>query len=104
MASRNCSSASIVRCSRTRVGLAGLTFYATNALKVFHRGRIDDTARFGGEHRLLAYLLGQLAQPVRVALTGGSVSPGIYEVIAVLGRERTLTRLGHAIELISGHL
>jgi glutamyl-tRNA synthetase len=45
--------------------------------------------------------LGQLAQPVRVALTGGPVSPGIYEVIAVLGRERTVTRLAHAIELIS---
>ena len=45
--------------------------------------------------------LGQLAQPVRVALTGGSVSPGIYEVIAVLGRDRTVTRLSHAIELIS---
>jgi glutamyl-tRNA synthetase len=45
--------------------------------------------------------LGQLAQPARVALTGGSVSPGIYEVIAVLGRERTITRLSHAIELIS---
>jgi len=45
--------------------------------------------------------LGQLAQPVRVALTGGSVSPGIYEVIAVLGRERTVTRLSHAIEAIS---
>jgi glutamyl-tRNA synthetase len=45
--------------------------------------------------------LGQLAQPVRVALTGGSVSPGIYEVIAVLGRERTVTRLAHAIELIA---
>jgi len=45
--------------------------------------------------------LGQLAQPVRVALTGGSVSPGIYEVIAVLGRERTVTRLARAIELIS---
>jgi glutamyl-tRNA synthetase len=37
--------------------------------------------------------LGQLAQPVRVALTGGTVSPGIYEVIAVLGRERTVRRL-----------
>jgi glutamyl-tRNA synthetase len=45
--------------------------------------------------------LGQLAQPVRVALTGGSVSPGIYEVIAVLGRERTVSRLVHALELIS---
>jgi len=44
--------------------------------------------------------LGQLAQPVRVALTGGSVSPGIYEVIAVLGRERTITRLEQAVRSI----
>jgi glutamyl-tRNA synthetase len=41
--------------------------------------------------------LGQLAQPVRVALTGGTVSPGIYEVIAVLGRARTVARLRKAI-------
>jgi len=37
--------------------------------------------------------LAQLAQPVRVALTGGTVSPGIFEVMAVLGKERTLARL-----------
>jgi glutamyl-tRNA synthetase len=37
--------------------------------------------------------LGTLAQPVRVAVTGGTVSPGIYEVLDVLGRERTLARL-----------
>lgn len=37
--------------------------------------------------------LGQLAQPVRVAVTGGTVSPGIYEVLDVLGRERSLHRL-----------
>ena len=46
--------------------------------------------------------LGQLAQPVRVALTGGSVSPGIYEVIAVLGRERTVARLKAALATIQG--
>jgi glutamyl-tRNA synthetase len=45
--------------------------------------------------------LGQLAQPVRVALTGGTVSPGIYEVIAVLGRERTVARLRRAVGSIS---
>ncbi len=44
--------------------------------------------------------LGQLAQPVRVALTGGTVSPGIYEVIAVLGRERTVQRLRAAAEMV----
>jgi glutamyl-tRNA synthetase len=41
--------------------------------------------------------LGKLAQPVRVALTGGTVSPGIFEVCAVLGKERTLARLAVAI-------
>ena len=44
--------------------------------------------------------LGQLAQPVRVALTGGTVSPGIYEVIAVLGKERTVARLRAALERV----
>jgi glutamyl-tRNA synthetase len=44
--------------------------------------------------------LGQLAQPVRVALTGGTISPGIYEVIAVLGRERTVQRLRAAAEKV----
>jgi len=44
--------------------------------------------------------LGQVAQPVRVALTGGTVSPGIYEVIAVLGRDRTVKRLRTAIERV----
>jgi glutamyl-tRNA synthetase len=45
--------------------------------------------------------LGELAQPVRVALTGGTVSPGIYEVIEVLGYERTNERLKKAIEIAS---
>ena len=44
--------------------------------------------------------LGQLAQPVRVALTGGTVSPGIYEVIAVLGKARTVERLNRAVATI----
>ena len=44
--------------------------------------------------------LGALAQPLRVALTGGTVSPGIFEVIEVIGRERTLSRLDRALALI----
>jgi glutamyl-tRNA synthetase len=40
--------------------------------------------------------MGELAQPVRVALTGSTVSPGIHEVIEVLGKKRTLERLKHA--------
>jgi glutamyl-tRNA synthetase len=37
--------------------------------------------------------MGQLAQPVRVALTGRTASPGLFDVMEVLGRERTLARL-----------
>jgi glutamyl-tRNA synthetase len=44
--------------------------------------------------------LGTLAQPVRVALTGGTVSPGIHDVIAVLGKERTIRRLQRALDSI----
>ncbi len=44
--------------------------------------------------------LGKLAQPVRVALTGGTVSPGIYELIEVLGRDRTVGRLDRALPMI----
>ena len=37
--------------------------------------------------------LGQLAQPLRAALTGQATSPGIFDVLAVLGREESLGRL-----------
>jgi len=41
--------------------------------------------------------LGKLAQPVRVALTGTTVSPGIYDVILLLGKEETLKRLKNVV-------
>jgi glutamyl-tRNA synthetase len=44
--------------------------------------------------------MGKLAQPVRVALTGGTVSPGIHDVIVVLGKARTLRRLEAALRYI----
>jgi glutamyl-tRNA synthetase len=45
--------------------------------------------------------MGQLAQPVRVALTGRTASPGLFEVMEVLGRDRTLFRLREGIERAS---
>lgn len=42
----------------------------------------------------------KIAQPVRVALTGGAVSPGIFEMIEAMGKERTITRLRVALEYI----
>ena len=41
---------------------------------------------------------GKLYQPIRVAITGTTVSPGIFESLSVLGRERALERLSAAID------
>jgi glutamyl-tRNA synthetase len=41
--------------------------------------------------------LGKIAQPVRVALTGGTASPGMYDVVQILGKDETLRRLDAAI-------
>jgi glutamyl-tRNA synthetase len=40
---------------------------------------------------------GRLYQPLRVAITGSSVSPGIFESLSVLGREEALARIDAAI-------
>ena len=39
----------------------------------------------------------EIAQPVRVALTGRSASPPLFDVMAVLGKERCLARLKHTV-------
>lgn len=44
--------------------------------------------------------LGKLGQPVRVAVTGGPVSPPIDVTVWLVGRERTLDRLDRAIGFI----
>jgi glutamyl-tRNA synthetase len=41
----------------------------------------------------LGVKLGQLAQPLRATLTGHATSPGIFDVLAVLGRDESLARL-----------
>jgi len=48
----------------------------------------------------LGLKFGEIAQPMRVALTGGTASPGIGEVVEILGKEKVLKRLQKAIELI----
>jgi glutamyl-tRNA synthetase len=44
--------------------------------------------------------LGKIAQPVRVALTGKTASPGIFEVTAILGKDKVVSRLHKAIQFI----
>ena len=42
---------------------------------------------------------GKLNQPVRVAVTGCGVGAGVYETMTILGRDRCLQRLDHALAL-----
>ncbi len=70
-----------------RSGIAGLPGLETGPLEaLFHH---EAGARGLG--------IGKVAQPVRVALTGGTASPGIYDVVQILGREETLRRLDEAL-------
>ena len=73
-----------------RAGIAALPSLDTALLeKLFH-----DTAEARGQK------LGKVAQPVRVALTGGTASPGMYDVVQILGKAETLKRLDDALALI----
>ena len=40
---------------------------------------------------------GQVFQPIRVAITGTTISPGIYESVTLLGKEGTLSRIDRAL-------
>ncbi|AZO08033.1 MULTISPECIES: glutamate--tRNA ligase [unclassified Mesorhizobium] len=53
---------------------------------------VRDVAQAGG------HKLGAVAQPLRAALTGRSTSPGVFDVLAVLGREESLARIGDQID------
>ncbi|MDQ4079845.1 MAG: glutamate--tRNA ligase [Gemmatimonadota bacterium] len=46
---------------------------------------------------------GQVFQPLRVALTGVSTSPGIFEVLVAMGRDMALRRLDNALRWLNGH-
>jgi glutamyl-tRNA synthetase len=46
--------------------------------------------------------LGKIAQPVRVALTGRTASPGIFEITEIIGKDKVLERLRAAAAFIQG--
>jgi len=79
-------------------GLAALT-HRLEAIEDFTQPRIEQA--FADTLQQSGLKLGELAQPVRVALTGNTVSPGIHEVIEVLGKKRTLARLQKALRWIA---
>ena len=69
-------------------GLSSLENFSAEEIEALFKKTVEDEGM----------KLGKLAQPVRVALTGTTVSPGIYDVILLLGKEGTLARLKNALQ------
>jgi glutamyl-tRNA synthetase len=60
---------------------------------------IEEAVRQVGE--LMGLSGGQVIHPVRMAVTGRMVGPGLFETMAVLGRDRVLSRLSRTLDMLS---
>jgi glutamyl-tRNA synthetase len=71
-------------------------------LESFDRDLLEGTLRPLAEE--LGLKSGQLFSPLRVAVTGRTAAPPLFETMAVLGKERCLKRLEAAIERLGNNL
>ncbi|MEP6733075.1 MAG: glutamate--tRNA ligase [bacterium] len=67
------------------------------ALLEWEPGLMEEALRALAEQLGFAEKAGKIFQPLRVALTGQSASPGIFEVLLLLGRDRSLARIDAAL-------
>jgi glutamyl-tRNA synthetase len=77
-----------------RDALAALTAWAPSAM--------EEALRTLAERLGFGEKAGKLFQPLRVALTGLGVSPGIFDVLLMLGRDRSLARIDAAVSRLAG--
>jgi len=75
--------------AETRAALAALQAWTPETIEATLRGVVEAQ---GVKPKLLF-------QPLRVAIAGQTVSPGIFETVAVLGRDETLERLDAVLHL-----
>src|SRR3712207_168337 len=76
--------------TETRDALAALPHWSADVM--------EESLRALAERRGVG--AGKLFQPMRVALVGSAASPGIFDVLELLGRERSLHRLDEALNRI----
>ncbi|MCF8103941.1 MAG: glutamate--tRNA ligase [Desulfohalobiaceae bacterium] len=69
-----------------------------NGLEDFSRGGLEQLLGEFLKEKGIKFKL--LAQPIRIALSGKKASPGLFETMEVLGRERVLNRLGRVLEML----
>ena len=71
---------------------------ALGSLGDWNANAIDEAVRKAADE--LGLKLGKLGQPLRVAATGGAVSPPIDVILTLIGRDRVLARVDRAIEYV----
>jgi glutamyl-tRNA synthetase len=74
---------------------------ALSALPDWEPAAMEEALRTLAERLGFGEKAGKLFQPLRVALTGLPVSPGIFDVLLMLGRERSLARVARAVAHLS---
>lgn len=81
----------------------------TGAILEYVHGVVQDTPELDEEHvkplfqvgmQKFGIKMGDLIQPLRVALTGTNISPGIYDVLELLGGEQVLARIERTLAML----
>ena len=80
--------------------LIGTLVPALSAIDEWSAQATEEAVRAFSEQRGIK--LGAVAQPLRAALTGKTTSPGIFDVLAVLGKPESLARLKDQAERVAG--
>jgi glutamyl-tRNA synthetase len=75
---------------------------ALASLGAWEPAAMEDALRALAERLGFGDKAGRIFQPLRVALTGLGVSPGIFDVLVMLGRERSLRRIDAAVARLQG--
>jgi glutamyl-tRNA synthetase len=69
-------------------------------LPQWEAAKIEEAVKEYGAQKQLG--LGNVAQPIRVAVSGTTISPPIFQSLEFLGRERTLRRIDRCLEANKG--
>ncbi len=79
----------LARCAQD---ISALDEYTQESLETLFKAVMEDTG--------LGF--GKIAQPLRVAVTGTTVSPGIFEMLLALGKDKTVQRIERALAFVNG--
>jgi len=94
---------SVAKQWKDRAGTVEILMQARDTLAGLERwdpADLEEALRVLAERLGFGEKAGRVFQPLRVALTGLAASPGIFDVLLVLGRDRSLTRIDDAIAFL----